>query len=75
MRLLGLHCGLVTRKVLDTEANFHKKNSNAIYFSCSQTNKMLVIRAGIHKMLVRKANSEYPDQNASFLSILVSMSS
>ena len=25
-------------------------------------NKMLVIRAGIHKMLVRKANREEPDQ-------------
>ena len=29
------------------------------------SNKMLVIRAGIHKMLVRIANREYPDQAAS----------
>ena len=28
-------------------------------------NKMLVIRTGIHKMLVRIANSEDPDQTAS----------
>ena len=29
------------------------------------SNKMLVIRAGIHKMLVRIANREDPDQTAS----------
>ena len=29
------------------------------------SNKMLVIRAGIHKMLVRIANGEDPDQTAS----------
>ena len=28
---------------------------------------MLIIRAGIHKMLVRIANREDPDQTASFL--------
>ena len=28
------------------------------------TNKILVIRAGIHKMLVRIANREDPDQTA-----------
>ena len=29
------------------------------------SNKMLIFRAGIHKMLVRQANSEDPDQIAS----------
>ena len=32
---------------------------------CGGYNKMLVIRAGIHKMLVRIANREDPDQTAS----------
>ena len=36
------------------------KNSNTFLFLFS--NKMLVIRAGIHNMLARIANSEYPDQ-------------
>ena len=39
------------------------KNSNTFLFLFS--NKMLVFRAGIHKMLVRIANREYPDQTAS----------
>ena len=30
-----------------------------------KTNKMLVVRAGIHKMLVRIANREVTDQTAS----------
>ena len=29
------------------------------------SNKMLIIRAGIHKMLVMIANREHPDQTAS----------
>ena len=36
-------------------------NSFPLLFS----NKMLVFRAGIHKMLIRIANREDPDQNAS----------
>ena len=36
-----------------------------VLFSCLFSNKMLVVRAGIHKMLVRIANREDPDQNAS----------
>ena len=39
------------------------KISNCFLFLYS--NKMLVFRAGIHKMLVRTANSKYPDQTAS----------
>ena len=39
------------------------KISNTFPFLFS--NKVLVIRAGIHKMLVRKANREDPDQTAS----------
>ena len=35
--------------------------------SLSVSNKMLVIRAGIHKMLIRIANSEDLDQTASEL--------
>ena len=34
-----------------------------LFSFCSK--KMLVIRAGTHKMLVRKANQEDPDQTAS----------
>ena len=34
-------------------------------FSFRAQNKILVIRAGILKILVRKANSEDPDQTAS----------
>ena len=34
-------------------------------FSCRGPNKMLVIRAGIHKLQVRIANREDPDQTAS----------
>ena len=37
------------------------KISNTLIYA----NKMLVIRAGIHTMLVRKANHEDPDQTAS----------
>ena len=39
------------------------KNSNTFFFLFS--NKMLVIIAGIHIMLVRLANREDPDQTAS----------
>ena len=39
------------------------KISNTFLFLFS--NKMLIFRAGIHKMLVRIANREYPDQAAS----------
>ena len=35
------------------------------HFSLSVLNKMLVIRAGIHKMHYRIANREDPDQTAS----------
>ena len=35
-------------------------------FNTSILNEMLVIRAGTHKMLVRIANREDPDQSASF---------
>ena len=38
--------------------------SNTCLFPLS--NKLLVIKAGIHKMLVRKTNREDPDQTASF---------
>ena len=46
------------------------KHLNYIYkilndFLVLLSNKMLVIRAGIHKMLVRIANREDPDQTAS----------
>ena len=37
--------------------------SNTLLFLLS--NKMFVIKAGIHKVLVRKANREDPDQTAS----------
>ena len=45
--------------------NYNKcsKISNTFLFLFS--NKMLVIRAGIHKMLFRIANREDPDQTAS----------
>ena len=39
------------------------KISNTFLFLCSR--KMLVFRAGIHKMLVEIANREDPDQTAS----------
>ena len=35
------------------------------------SNKMLVIRAGTHNMLVRKANREDPDQTASQSALFV----
>ena len=35
------------------------------FFSFLFSNKMLVIKVGIHMMLVRKANREDPDQTAS----------
>ena len=35
------------------------------FFIFLSTNELLVIRAGIHKMLVRIANSADPDQTAS----------
>ena len=38
--------------------------SNTCLFLLS--NKLLVIKAGFHKMLVRKTNREDPDQTASF---------
>ena len=38
---------------------------NSEHFSLSVLNKMLVFRAGSHKMLIRKANREDPDQTAS----------
>ena len=34
-------------------------------FLCLFSNKMLIIRVGIHIMLVRKANREYPGKTAS----------
>ena len=39
------------------------KISNIFLFPFS--NKLLVVMTGIHKMLVRIANREYPDQTAS----------
>ena len=41
----------------------HSKILNTFLFLFS--NKMLVFRAGFHKMLVRIANREDPDSNAS----------
>ena len=41
------------------------KISNTFLFLFSNTYKMLVIRIGIHKMLVRIANRKDPDQTAS----------
>ena len=38
---------------------------NFDHFSLSNLNKVLVIRVGIHKILVRIANKEDPDQTAS----------
>ena len=38
---------------------------NFEHFSLLFLNKMLIIRAGIHKMLVTIANREEPDQTAS----------
>ena len=38
---------------------------NVLKFFILFSNKMLVIRAGIHKMLLRMANKEDPDQTAS----------
>ena len=40
---------------------YHRLKSSLFLFSY----KMLVIRAGLHKMLVRIANSEEPDETAS----------
>ena len=39
--------------------------TNFEHFSLSVLKKMLVIRAGNHKIIVRIANREVPDQNAS----------
>ena len=46
----------------DTYGKF-SKNSNTFIFQFS--NKMLLFRAGIHKMDIRIANREGPDQTAS----------
>ena len=43
----------------------YSKILNTFYFRFSK--KRYVIRAGIYKMLVRKANRESPDQTASSL--------
>ena len=57
----------------------NRKELLMIYGKCSKipniflflsSNKMLVIRAGIHKMLVRIANREEPDQTASSEAVL-----
>ena len=49
-----------------------RKPKNTVYVLNFQTlllflfsNEMLVLRAGSHKILVRIANREYPDQTAS----------
>ena len=60
-----------TRLQLSSSCTGCKLYSSLVYSKCSKIsstllflflNKMLVIRAGIHKMLVRTANREDPDQ-------------
>ena len=57
-----------------TGKKFVESSVRISYGKCSEisntflfwfTNKILVMRAVIHKMLVRRANREYPDQTAS----------
>ena len=57
--------GTPDRKYLHVKTNYSKcsKISNTFLFLSS--NKMLVPRTGIHKMVVRIANREDPDQTAS----------
>ena len=49
----------------DLEGWYSKCSKNLNTFLFLFSNKMLAIRAGIHKMLVRIANREDPDQTAS----------
>ena len=46
---------------------YHKVSHtvNVLKFQTHFSNKMLVFRAGVHKMLVRISNREDPDQTAS----------
>ena len=53
----------VDQDLLSVNIKICSKISNTFLFLFS--NEILVIRAGIHKLLVRKANREDPDQTAS----------
>ena len=62
--ILSIFCGFVASVVFN-----HSKCFKILIFLFS--NKILVFRAGGHKMLVRTTNREDPDQTASDLGLLV----
>ena len=60
---------LVSTKASWSGSTLFSKISNTFLILFS--NKMLIFRAGIHKILVRIANREDPDQTASFSALFV----
>ena len=57
--------GMSDRKYLYVKTNYGKCSKISNTFPFLFSNKLLVIRTGIHKMLVRIANREDPGQTAS----------
>ena len=56
---------LIVRLYYDYDITYSKCSIISHTFLVLFSNKMLVIRAGIHTMLVRESNREDPDQTAS----------
>ena len=56
-------CPRISSTVMLFKINIHSKITNIFLFLFS--NKILVIRTGIHKMLSRMVNEKDPDQTAS----------